>query len=471
MQGVCDSFTVLRKGRAVWSGTAAQLREHAPAVEYRLTTSDDVSALEIAARARRRAARRRRPRAACGCRRTPSSSTLRGWARDVAASRSAASRSRSGRSRRCSSRSPANPRGALTAQTRRTSVTDRRSDRRWPLAPTPRPRERIAPPSTAARVRSAFVVEWRKLIAQLATKVLALICVLGPFAFAAVLKLQSSTPSDTLFGVWVHSSGFAVSLVILGFAGQWGFPVIAGVVAGDILSSEDRYGTWKTVLTRSRTRGDLFAGKVLAASAVAVLIAGATAIASLVAGPGVHRRSVARRTRRAPDPVRSQPAAGARQLGRQPAAAARFRRARGAVLDRHPQRDPRRPRAGAGRAGDAAAGADRKRRLGAHAADRVRVRRLARAVGAARVRGRSDRRLSGQRRLARCVPGGGVVCLRPSRLRRRVRRTAVGVEDVGAGHARRTGADSGADGGDQPGADRGDAGAPDAARSRRPSTT
>ena len=51
-----------------------------------------------------------------------------------------------------------------------------------------------APPSTAARVRGAFVVEWRKLIAQLATKVLALICVLGPFAFAAVLKLQSSTP-------------------------------------------------------------------------------------------------------------------------------------------------------------------------------------------------------------------------------------------------------------------------------------
>jgi ABC-2 type transport system ATP-binding protein len=48
VQGVCDSFTVLRKGRAVWDGTAAQLREHAPAVEYRLTTSDDVSALEIA---------------------------------------------------------------------------------------------------------------------------------------------------------------------------------------------------------------------------------------------------------------------------------------------------------------------------------------------------------------------------------------------------------------------------------------
>jgi ABC-2 type transport system ATP-binding protein len=48
VQGVCDSFTVLRRGRAVWSGTASQLREHAPAVEYRLVTSDDMAALAIA---------------------------------------------------------------------------------------------------------------------------------------------------------------------------------------------------------------------------------------------------------------------------------------------------------------------------------------------------------------------------------------------------------------------------------------
>ncbi|HEY4825089.1 MAG TPA: ABC transporter permease [Solirubrobacteraceae bacterium] len=138
--------------------------------------------------------------------------------------------------------------------------------------------------SSSARVRSAFRVEWRKLTSQLVTRVLLLLCALGPFAFAAVLKLQSSTPSDTLFGVWVHSSGFALPLVILSFAGQWGFPAIAGIVAGDILSSEDRYGTWKTVLTRSRTRADLFAGKLLAASAVAVAVVAVTAVASIVAG-------------------------------------------------------------------------------------------------------------------------------------------------------------------------------------------
>jgi len=63
----------------------------------------------------------------------------------------------------------------------------------------------------------------------------------------------------------VHSSGFAVSLVVMGFAGQWGFPLIAGLVAGDQFASEDRHNTWKTILTRSRTRGELFAGKFLAA--------------------------------------------------------------------------------------------------------------------------------------------------------------------------------------------------------------
>jgi ABC-2 type transport system permease protein len=131
---------------------------------------------------------------------------------------------------------------------------------------------------------SVYRAEARKLRTQLATRVLALICVLGPFAFAGVLRIQSGSPADTLFGVWVHSTGFAVSLVVLGFAGAWGFPVIAGVLAGDIFSSEDRYGTWKTVLTRSRTRWDLFAGKVLAAATFAAGLLALTAISTLVAG-------------------------------------------------------------------------------------------------------------------------------------------------------------------------------------------
>jgi ABC-2 type transport system ATP-binding protein len=50
IEDVCDSFTVLRRGRVVWSGSAARLREEAPGSAYRLRTSDDARALELAAR-------------------------------------------------------------------------------------------------------------------------------------------------------------------------------------------------------------------------------------------------------------------------------------------------------------------------------------------------------------------------------------------------------------------------------------
>lgn len=144
------------------------------------------------------------------------------------------------------------------------------------------------PTSVATRGRSgvigAYRVERRKLAAQLSTRLLMLVCIAGPFAFAALLKVQSGTPADTLFGAWVHSSGFAVSLVVLGFAGAWGFPVMAGVLAGDMFSSEDRFGTWKTLLTRSCTRPEVFLGKVLAAASFALLLVVLTAAASLVAG-------------------------------------------------------------------------------------------------------------------------------------------------------------------------------------------
>ena len=131
---------------------------------------------------------------------------------------------------------------------------------------------------------SSYRAERRKLAAQPPARLLALACLLGPFAFAAVLALQSSVPADTLFGVWVHTSGFAVSLVVLGFAGSWGLPIVAAVLAGDLFSSEDRLGTWKLVLTRSCTRRDVFAGKVLAAAVFSVAMLALTALSSLIAG-------------------------------------------------------------------------------------------------------------------------------------------------------------------------------------------
>jgi ABC-2 type transport system ATP-binding protein len=49
VEDVCDSFTVLRRGRVVWDGTGAELRAQAPASAYRMATSDDPRAQAIAA--------------------------------------------------------------------------------------------------------------------------------------------------------------------------------------------------------------------------------------------------------------------------------------------------------------------------------------------------------------------------------------------------------------------------------------
>jgi ABC-2 type transport system ATP-binding protein len=49
LQDVCDSFTVLRAGVDVWTGTAAEMRAQAPPARNQLATADDRRALEIAA--------------------------------------------------------------------------------------------------------------------------------------------------------------------------------------------------------------------------------------------------------------------------------------------------------------------------------------------------------------------------------------------------------------------------------------
>jgi ABC-2 type transport system permease protein len=127
-------------------------------------------------------------------------------------------------------------------------------------------------------------VECTKLAAQIKTQLILWICIIGPFVFAAAIRLQSSLPTDTLFGRAVKESGFAVSLVVLGFAALWVVPVLASVVGGDLFSSEDRYGTWKMVLTRSRSRGEIFAGKLIVALGFSFVAIVVLAVSSLAAG-------------------------------------------------------------------------------------------------------------------------------------------------------------------------------------------
>jgi ABC-2 type transport system ATP-binding protein len=48
LEKVCASYTMLRRGRVVWDGTAAELDAQAPGSAYALFTSDDAHALELA---------------------------------------------------------------------------------------------------------------------------------------------------------------------------------------------------------------------------------------------------------------------------------------------------------------------------------------------------------------------------------------------------------------------------------------
>ena len=139
-------------------------------------------------------------------------------------------------------------------------------------------------------IARVFTREVRKLLRLARVQAVLAVCVAAPFVVAAGLSVQGAVPADTLFGQWVHQSGFAVAMVILGFSGQWALPILVAVVAGDVFSAEDHLGTWKMVLTRSRTRADIFAGKSFAillwcVSALVVLTASSLATALIL---GAH---------------------------------------------------------------------------------------------------------------------------------------------------------------------------------------
>lgn len=141
---------------------------------------------------------------------------------------------------------------------------------------------------TVARSAPGWLVMWRvelsKLAAQLRVQVVVLACVLGPVLFVISVLTANVTPGDTIFGIWVHESGFADSLVMLNWAGLWALPVAISIVAGDICSEEHRLGTWTLLLTRSCSRAQVMAGKMLAASTYAVAVSLLIGLASTVAG-------------------------------------------------------------------------------------------------------------------------------------------------------------------------------------------
>jgi ABC-2 type transport system permease protein len=107
---------------------------------------------------------------------------------------------------------------------------------------------------------------------------------LVPLAFVVAMAFRNGQPNDVPFGRYVHQSGLAVPLVLLTFASAFLLPLITALVAGDIVAAEDHNGTLKTILTRSLERGQIFAGKALAAATYALLALLLMGVVAVVAG-------------------------------------------------------------------------------------------------------------------------------------------------------------------------------------------
>jgi ABC-2 type transport system permease protein len=132
-------------------------------------------------------------------------------------------------------------------------------------------------------VRS-YRFELVKLVSQWRIRLLVLVCWIGPGLFVAVVSRQSTLPTDTLFGRWMHATGWAGPLVLLGFAGSWALPLVTSMVAGDVFAAEDRLGTWPHLLVAVRSPRRIFAAKALAGLTVIVLLVAGLVVSSAAGG-------------------------------------------------------------------------------------------------------------------------------------------------------------------------------------------
>jgi ABC-2 type transport system permease protein len=134
--------------------------------------------------------------------------------------------------------------------------------------------------------------ELAKLAAQKRTYLGIGAAILVPIAFVVALVLQKgSGPTDVPLGRTLRDTGLATPFVVLFFLSIWGLPLITALVAGDIVASETHNGTLKTILTRSRERGQVFSGKVLASLTYTVIAVFAMGTVALIAGTiawGLH---------------------------------------------------------------------------------------------------------------------------------------------------------------------------------------
>ena len=151
--------------------------------------------------------------------------------------------------------------------------------------PVPAPAAGAQPaPARPVPVARAFSFELVKQFSPWRVRLLILICWLGPGLLVFAINQQSNLPSDTLFGRWMHTTGWAGPLVALGFSGTWALPLLTSLVAGDVFASEDRLGTWRHLLVAVRSHRRIFAAKAMASITVILLLVAGLVASSVVGG-------------------------------------------------------------------------------------------------------------------------------------------------------------------------------------------
>jgi ABC-2 type transport system permease protein len=157
-----------------------------------------------------------------------------------------------------------------------------------------------APPATSATqarrrpsTLTAYRWELRKLVSQKRTYLGLALAVILPLIFVLVQNLHNHQGHErgNIFASHITESGLATPVLMLLFLSVFMLPLIAALVAGDIVAAEDGNGTLKTILTRSVDRGQVFAAKTLAAmtyATIAVFLSATVATVAGVASWGFH---------------------------------------------------------------------------------------------------------------------------------------------------------------------------------------
>jgi ABC-2 type transport system permease protein len=144
--------------------------------------------------------------------------------------------------------------------------------------------EDVAPRVHHVPVIRGYRFEMVKLVSQWRIRLLVAACWIAPALFVAAVGRQSTLPTDTLFGRWMHATGWAGPLVVLGFSGTWALPLLTSVVAGDVFASEDRLGTWRHLLVAVRSPRRIFVAKALASLTVILAMVAGLAVSGVVGG-------------------------------------------------------------------------------------------------------------------------------------------------------------------------------------------